>query len=104
MFVHEDYPCCGCEPGDCDGSLYGSDESIRARVERDWREGHGYCEHEAGIYNCDEECGGEEHECIDCDHKPDGWECRWCGRFCPADAHKETIQPNMDISERWYPR
>jgi hypothetical protein len=26
----EDYPCCGHELGDCDGSLYGSDESIIA--------------------------------------------------------------------------
>lgn len=24
----EDYPCCGHEWGDCDGSLYGSDASI----------------------------------------------------------------------------
>jgi hypothetical protein len=28
----EDYPACGHEMGDCDGSLYGSDESIKARV------------------------------------------------------------------------
>ena len=28
----EDYPCCGHEAGDCDGALYGSDESIKARV------------------------------------------------------------------------
>lgn len=28
----EDFPCCGHEPGDCDGSLYGSDEQIKARV------------------------------------------------------------------------
>lgn len=27
----EDYPCCGHEMNDCDGSLYGSDESIKAR-------------------------------------------------------------------------
>ena len=26
----EDFPCCGHERGDCDGSLYGSDESIMA--------------------------------------------------------------------------
>lgn len=24
----EDFPCCSHELGDCDGSLYGSDESI----------------------------------------------------------------------------
>lgn len=46
----EDYPCCGHESGDCDGS--GSDESIIAGVQRAWDEGHGYCDHEAGIYEC----------------------------------------------------
>ena len=25
----EDYPCCGHEMNDCDGSLYGSDKSIK---------------------------------------------------------------------------
>jgi hypothetical protein len=28
----EDFPCCGHEMNDCDGSLYGSDESIKRRV------------------------------------------------------------------------
>ena len=28
----EDFPCCGHEAGDCDGSKYGSDESIKQRV------------------------------------------------------------------------
>lgn len=28
----EDYPCCGHEAGDCDGSRYGSDKDIKARV------------------------------------------------------------------------
>ena len=28
----EDYPCCGHERGDCEGKLYGSDESIKASV------------------------------------------------------------------------
>lgn len=28
----EDYPCCGHEWGDCDGSKYGSDEEIKRRV------------------------------------------------------------------------
>lgn len=28
----EDYPCCGHEMNDCDGSLYGSDEAIKASV------------------------------------------------------------------------
>ena len=27
----EDYPCCGHEMGDCEGKLYGSDESIKER-------------------------------------------------------------------------
>ncbi len=51
----EDYPCCGHEQGDCNGLLYGSDEAIREQVETAWRTGHGYCEHSAGIYNCDDE-------------------------------------------------
>lgn len=29
MKTCEDYPCCGHELGDCDGSKYGSDESIK---------------------------------------------------------------------------
>ncbi len=28
----EDYPCCGHEAGDCEGLLYGSDESIKQAV------------------------------------------------------------------------
>lgn len=51
----EDYPCCGHEAGDCNGLLYGSDEAIKAQVERDWATGHGYCDHAEGIYNCDDE-------------------------------------------------
>lgn len=38
----EDYPCCGHEAGDCDGSLYGTDEAIKA-------DDHLMCDHEAGI-------------------------------------------------------
>jgi len=49
----EDYPACGHEMGDCNGLLYGSDEAIKEQVETAWRTGHGSCEHEAGIYNCD---------------------------------------------------
>lgn len=30
----EDYPCCGHERGDCEGKLYGSDESIKANAYR----------------------------------------------------------------------
>lgn len=43
----EDYPCCGHELNDCDGSLYGSDEAIMARARR-----HSYCDHEAGHFEC----------------------------------------------------
>ncbi len=28
----EDFPCCGHEMGDCEGHLYGSDESIKRMV------------------------------------------------------------------------
>jgi len=28
----EDFPCCGHEAGDCDGSLYGTDVSIMQRI------------------------------------------------------------------------
>ena len=95
MAYCEDFPCCGHEAGDCYGSLYGSDESIKARVERDWREGHGYCEHDAGIYNCEssdveDECEDDDHECGDCDHGPDGWECSYCERPCPAGSHERV--------------
>lgn len=58
----EDFPCCGHEAGDCEGQLYGSDESIKARVQNDWLTGHGHCEHEAGIYNCEWEDPEEEDE------------------------------------------
>lgn len=33
----EDFPCCGHEMNDCDGSLYGSDESIKERAINDRR-------------------------------------------------------------------
>lgn len=58
----EDFPCCGHEAGDCDGSLYGSDEDIKARVERDWREGHGHCDHAEGIFNCEYDEDGEDDD------------------------------------------
>ena len=39
----EDFPCCGHEAGDCDGSKYGSDEDIKARaLERMRMEDEGY--------------------------------------------------------------
>ena len=40
----EDFPCCGHELGDCNGSLYGSDESIK-------NDPHLLCDHETG--HCD---------------------------------------------------
>jgi len=55
----EDWPCCQHELGDCDGSLYGSDESIKARVYEAIRTGHGDCDHQEGIYNC-EDYGDDE--------------------------------------------
>lgn len=32
VYTCEDYPCCGHELGDCDGSKYGSDEDIKQAV------------------------------------------------------------------------
>jgi hypothetical protein len=58
----EDFPCCGHEAGDCDGSLYGSDESIKARVLEDIRNGHGDCDHQEGIWNCEYDEEDEEDE------------------------------------------
>lgn len=55
MTTCEDYPCCGHEFGDCDGSLYGSDESIKQYAEQ-----HLYCDHEAGV--CDAWPDDEAHE------------------------------------------
>lgn len=47
----EDFPCCGHEPGDCEGKLYGSDEDIIAQTQL-----HIDCEHEAGY------CAVQERE------------------------------------------
>lgn len=35
----EDYPACGHEQGDCDGSKYGTDEQIKQRVYDRMRDG-----------------------------------------------------------------
>ena len=53
----EDWPSCGHEWGDCNGLLYGSDEAIKQYAEL-----HVYCDHEAGIFCCedDEDEGDEE--------------------------------------------
>lgn len=45
----EDYPCCGHEAGDCNGLLYGSDEAIKEHARA-----HVYCDHEAGVYDCED--------------------------------------------------
>ena len=50
----EDYPACGHEAGDCQGLLYGSDESIKAQVYRDIANGHGSCNHAEGWYDCED--------------------------------------------------
>ena len=87
---HEDFPCCGCEPGDCYGDLYGSDEDIKARVLEDIKNGHGDCDHESGLYNCDtydDECDDEDHECDSCEPTDTGWACSYCERPCPEGAH-----------------
>lgn len=49
----EDFPCCGHEMGDCNGQLYGSDEAIKEQVYEAIRTGHGDCDHQDGVYNCD---------------------------------------------------
>jgi hypothetical protein len=46
----EDYPCCGHEWGDCNGEKYGSDEVIK-----EYTMAHVMCDHENGIYECEEE-------------------------------------------------
>ena len=51
----EDYPACGHEMGDCEGQKYGSDEAIKARVHEQWNSGHGNCDHEFGIYQCEQD-------------------------------------------------
>jgi len=40
----EDWPCCGHEWGDCDGSKYGSDEAIKQAVYDRMNEDDGYYE------------------------------------------------------------
>ena len=55
----EDYPCCGHEDGDCNGRLYGSDEAIKEYTYK-----HIGCDHEAGIYDC-EDLDDEEPEVDD---------------------------------------
>lgn len=37
---HEDYPCCGCEYGDCNGKKYGSTRSIMDLQEKLERQGY----------------------------------------------------------------
>lgn len=58
----EDFPACMHEPGDCNGMKYGSDESIKAEVQHQWNTGHGYCDHQSGIYNCNDDDEEEEDD------------------------------------------
>lgn len=60
-----DYPACGHESGDCQGLKYGSDESIIASVHTAWNTGHGYCDHQEGIYNCEDVYEDEEDDLED---------------------------------------
>lgn len=43
----EDWPCCGHELGDCDGSLYGSNDSILT-------DPHLLCDHNTGVCEVEE--------------------------------------------------
>lgn len=67
----EDFPACGHEFGDCNGLLYGSDESIKEDVYRAIATGHGECDHQDGLYRCEgydeTECEGECGDDSDCD-------------------------------------
>ena len=58
----EDFPCCGHEAGDCDGSLYGTEEQIRARVYEQIASGHGDCDHAEGLFFCDPVDPDEDEE------------------------------------------
>lgn len=48
----EDFPCCGHERGDCEGQLYGSDESIK-------NDPHVLCDHETGDCEVADRYAGE---------------------------------------------
>ena len=69
----EDYPCCGHEQGDCNGLLYGSDEAIKAEAYA-----HAYCDHEAGIYQCDDE-GDDDADPETCEHEDTSYTPVWRG-------------------------
>ena len=82
MTTCEDFPCCGHERGDCDGSLYGTDAAIReAEYRRSLTD-----DFPDDLPDDDAECT-PHHACQDCEGEPTGWECTWCGRPCPPDAH-----------------
>lgn len=53
----EDFPCCGHEAGDCNGQKYGSDEAIKEYATQ-----HFGCDHEQGIYECEDDYDEEEWE------------------------------------------
>lgn len=46
----EDYPCCGHTPDDpCGYQPYDNPQRMY-----EWAQRHSYCDHEAGIYECEE--------------------------------------------------
>lgn len=46
----EDYPCCGHTPEDpCEYQSYDNPHRMY-----EWAQAHSYCDHEAGIYECDD--------------------------------------------------
>jgi len=65
-FICEDFPACGHELNDCDGSLYGSDEAIKAEART-----HFQCEHEHGFCVLDEDDEDLDDEDLDEDHELD---------------------------------
>lgn len=87
----EDYPCCGHEQGDCDGRKHGSDESIKAQVEKDWADGHGYCDHSSGIFNCDGGADEDEEWCTDCDREVTVTERQCAEGFTGAPVYFTTF-------------
>lgn len=67
----EDFPACGHERGDCNGLLYGSDESIKEQVYEQIRSGHGDCNHSEGQFFCEDWDDDEDEEEPDDDDS--GW-------------------------------
>lgn len=80
MNTCEDFPCCGHERGDCDRT----DAMTRALEAA-------YLRFLADDDFPDDDAGcTPHHDCRDCEGEPTGWECTWCGRPCPPDAHTDN--------------